>query len=520
MKLQLTWVAPVAAAVIGLGAGVHPTQPAVDAGGPPSLVVGDEGMVATDPLFNGPQVRAVRVLEEGPYLEIEWDRYVDEIAVVDPANLELRSGSANVDLVRPSESGPTDSIFFDRDNRRAARSAGRTMARLPADMHMASVAIVGDVDPSGPLRLEIEGSSIKDAAGRPARDMVLVDIPRVSFYSQERATASGVSVKASSRVGLEAISIGASQVDVQLGGPDDRIAARMAERGCTLAVFGADEIAQLIPEHRRGFDPDTYEVEGYGGTVWNDCVSSVSERNLLRTRGSEDPSRNTGYPNENILVHEFGHAVRLVGIETLPDRALSGALDDAYENARATGRWPNTYAISNIDEYFATLSAIWFDGMAEAPTWDDGVRGPINTRAELRLYDPLAYELLSRIYPAASMPAPWDVPGPDDHHGGLDLAAPLLSDIEVLALPRCMGSRAVVAVTIRNRSSQPVDARIESPFGSLDVTSLQPGRGASRVFTSRRPMLTGDTAVVSLTTVLDGRSWTERREVGYDGITC
>jgi hypothetical protein len=139
---------------------------------------------------------------------------------------------------------------------------------------------------------------------------------------------------------------------------------------------------------------------------------------VLRTRGNDNPFLNTAYPNENILVHEFGHAVRLVGIETQADASLSDELYAVYEHAYNTGLWPNTYAISNIDEYFATLSSIWFDAMAEKPDWSDGVRSPINTRAELQAYDPAAYAFFAKVYPAdLVLPAPWDVPGPDDYHG-------------------------------------------------------------------------------------------------------
>lgn len=385
---------------------------------PAAIPVAADGTVATDPGFDGPQVTEVRVINEGRFLEISWDRYVDEAAAVSPENVILTQGGTTVALTAKPATGPTDTIFFDQDNRQIAASDANSMARLPDDLHMASIAYTGTIDPAEPLTLTIEGSRIADADGRAAEDVTFTGVPRLDYYTQSVTTQSGITVKANPRVDPATLDLAAAQVDVQLGKADNGIAARMADFGCSLAVYAARENAYLVPEHRGGYDPEMYDVEGYGGSEWNGCVSSISERNVLRTRGNENTFLNTGYPNENILVHEFGHAVRLVGIETLADTSLSDELYAAYENSWATGRWPNTYAIGNIDEYFATLSAIWFDVMAEKPDWSDGVRSPINTRAELREYDPQAYELFAKVYPSdQTLPAPWDEPAPDIYHG-------------------------------------------------------------------------------------------------------
>lgn len=411
----LTAAATAAALGASLLAGAG-TAAAADA--PPEIPVAADGTVAADPAYEGPQVTEVRVINEGKFLEISWDRYVDETAAVSPENVTLSQGGTTVALTAKPATGPTDTIFFDPDNRQIAASDANSMARLPDDLHLASIAYTGTLDPDEPLTLTVDGSQIEDAEGRPARDATYTGVPRLDYYTQSVTTGSGIVVKANPRVDPATLDLAAAQVDVQLGKDDNGIAARMADFGCSLAVYAARENAYLVPEHRGGYDPEMYDVEGYGGSEWNGCVSSISERNVLRTRGNEDAFLNTGYPNENILVHEFGHAVRLVGIETLADTSLSDELYAAYENSWSTGRWPNTYAIGNIDEYFATLSAIWFDVMAEKPDWTDGVRSPINTRAELKAYDPQAYALFAKVYPAdLTLPAPWDEPAPDVHHG-------------------------------------------------------------------------------------------------------
>lgn len=382
------------------------------------IPVAADGTVVTDPDFAGPQVTEVRVINEGKYLEIYWDRYVDETAAVSTSIITLMNGERTVALrPKPSE-GATDTIFFDKDNKEIAATPANGMSRLPEDLHLASIAYTGTIDASQPLTLTIDGSQIEDAAGRSAKDATYTGVPKLDYYTQSITTDSGIRVKANTRVAPDTLALAAAQVDVQLGRPGNGIAERMADFGCSLAVYAARENAYLIPEHRGGYDPEMYDVEGYGGSTWNGCVSSISERNVLRTRGDANAFLNTAYPNENILVHEFGHAVRLVGIETLANKSLSDELWAAYENAYTSGRWPNTYAIGNIDEYFATLSAVWFDVMAEKPDWSDGVRSPINTRAELREYDPEAYELFAKVYPSdLALPAPWDEPAPDVYHG-------------------------------------------------------------------------------------------------------
>ena len=37
----------------------------------------------------------------------------------------------------------------------------------------------------------------------------------------------------------------------------------------------------------------------------------------------------------------------------------------------------------------------------------DGIRGPVNTREELKVYDPEGYELMKHIYPEKTLPEPW-----------------------------------------------------------------------------------------------------------------
>ncbi|MBT2289986.1 hypothetical protein J7E73_12690 [Paenibacillus albidus] len=224
------------------------------------------------------------------------------------------------------------------------------------------------------------------------------------FYTRFTRTSSGILIKSSARVDYTVHGKACEMIEIMLSKRPE-IGEKMAECQAALAIYGLQEDAYDIPEHRGGADFLQYPVEGFGGTP-TIPVTSVSEKNVMRY--VEGPSQ-TKYKNESIVAHEFGHAVHLIGINNLEDQTLAKQLVAAYEHAVANKLWPGTYAISNYEEYFATLTAIWFNVMAESSdgSWD-GVRGPVNTRDEFKVYDPVGYAFFESIYPACSFPEPWN----------------------------------------------------------------------------------------------------------------
>lgn len=138
----------------------------------------------------------------------------------------------------------------------------------------------------------------------------------------------------------------------------------------------------------------------------------MSESNVLRLRSGKYA---TGYPDESALVHEVGHAIQLIGIDQLADKTLQREFDAAYQNAKNRNLWPNTYAISNRMEFFATGTTIWFNVMSESYGGNfDGVRGPVNTREEMLHYYKQTYDFFAKIYPHdAVFPGAWAEPAPN-----------------------------------------------------------------------------------------------------------
>lgn len=72
-----------------------------------------------------------------------------------------------------------------------------------------------------------------------------------------------------------------------------------------------------------------YYVEGYGGSFYNNGVSSIAERNVIR---SLTGSVTTAYKNENILVHEFGHSVKTMGMDAMQDKTLKNEFSALYKS--------------------------------------------------------------------------------------------------------------------------------------------------------------------------------------------
>ena len=122
-----------------------------------------------------------------------------------------------------------------------------------------------------------------------------------NYYKQSLTTDTGIVVKASADVQYSSLLEAKKQIDTMLGKTETGIAARLAEYGASMALYGPHENAYFVPEHRYAWDPNMYEVEGYGGNQWNDGVSSIAEKNVIRVLDGAEANQ-TKYRKENILV--------------------------------------------------------------------------------------------------------------------------------------------------------------------------------------------------------------------------
>ena len=97
------------------------------------------------------------------------------------------------------------------------------------------------------------------------------------------------------------------------------------------------------------------------------------------------------------MIHEFAHSIHLIAlIHVYPD--FNERLQKSLDAAISQGKWENTYAATNVAEYWAEGVQTWFNVNAEVPV-PDGKHNQVNTREELRTYDKGLSDILSEFFP-------------------------------------------------------------------------------------------------------------------------
>lgn len=161
-----------------------------------------------------------------------------------------------------------------------------------------------------------------------------------------------------------------------------------------IVIFGNSEYPNVIP----GWDPNldaTRYAGGYGPNMPG-ASCGIHEGDILNNTFDR-------YPNENIVIHEFGHAVIDFGLDKLYP-GFKAKVAAIWEKAKTNGLWKNTYAISNASEYWAEGVQSYFNLNAKAQESGDGTHNHVSTRALLRTYDPEFYDLLYSVYGDATLP--------------------------------------------------------------------------------------------------------------------
>ena len=208
------------------------------------------------------------------------------------------------------------------------------------------------------------------------------------FY-QQWIDVRGLPVVASAKVNPYALKEAAWQIRQMIGHRPDVLQALVPPK-MRFTVIGYTELLTDIPEyHDQGPDFLTYRYRGIGGSglSGHPAVSS-SEENVLHY-----PGINSSY---NILIHEFAHVVHKFGLKVV-DPTFDSRLKIAYNTAMKKGLWQGTYASSDRGEYWAEGTRFWFnpEDTSDEKSYN---RNHINTRIELKNYDPPLAALLTEIY--------------------------------------------------------------------------------------------------------------------------
>lgn len=196
----------------------------------------------------------------------------------------------------------------------------------------------------------------------------------------------GLPVVASAKVSPYALKEAAWLILQMIGHRQDVLQA-LAQNNVRFAVMAHNELTTQIPEHS-DLEPGDYwdrRARGLGPTPIRPAVS-CGEENLLNYPG--DP-----YWSENILVHEFAHAIHQMGLNTV-DPSFDARLKGLYDAAIEKRLWENTYAITNEAEYWAEGTQSWFDTNRA----NDDEHNHVDTRDKLKAYDPALAALLTEVY--------------------------------------------------------------------------------------------------------------------------
>ncbi len=225
------------------------------------------------------------------------------------------------------------------------------------------------------------------------------------FYTRY-LDAGGIPIVSSRWVPPEALVRARDIVNAMLDHRPD-LRTQLVAEGTRVAVMAEDEGTLDLPEQRHWKKParndprlspcerkhyDTRigslsdraywnaRARGMGGTL-----TSVGAENLLGIPG-------TRYFGQNVLVHEFAHAILRAAAKR--DPSLYAEVERAYRDALAAGRWRGEYAAVSAEEYWAIGTQLWFETGVLVRV--DG--RSILSAADLAAYDPALYAALAKVH--------------------------------------------------------------------------------------------------------------------------
>ncbi len=176
-------------------------------------------------------------------------------------------------------------------------------------------------------------------------------------------------------------------INKMLEGRDD-IRKMIIKNKVHVSIMAHDEFTTDIPEHSTLKSAPFWDrrARGLGATVTRPVITCAAE-NLLNYKG--DP-----YENQAILVHEFAHVIHQMGLNYMPGDFDKRLWECYCRNIKEKGLWKKTYAGSNHIEYFAEGVMNWFNCNTE----NDSLHNHVNTREEMKAYDPDLSAILAEVF--------------------------------------------------------------------------------------------------------------------------
>jgi hypothetical protein len=185
-------------------------------------------------------------------------------------------------------------------------------------------------------------------------------------------------------------------LDKMLSGVSSGVVQKMIANKTRIGILGVNQLTTQMPEYKnldKEFPLPNAEswdarARGLGATPYIP-LSSGAEENILCYPSDR-------YKGEDILLHEFAHTVLIMGVE-FSDTNFKNRLTSAYSTAKGKGLWANTYADDTVNEYWAEGVQDYYNTNIESIP-SNGIHNEINTRAELKNYDPALFGLITEIF--------------------------------------------------------------------------------------------------------------------------
>jgi alpha-glucosidase len=231
----------------------------------------------------------------------------------------------------------------------------------------------------------------KAPAGFPAISQPPLSLNLDKFY-KKYVDANGIPIVSSWRVPDSAFYKAWEIVSFMTSDLPADVLKQMQKVGARVGIMARYEGTTDIPEHAN-LAQDTsmnwdVRARGLGGDM-ELPLTTCAEENLLCYQIDK-------YHAEDILIHEFAHAIHLIGIAPI-DSTFEKKLDKLLKSAIKEGKYNGTYAQTNFYEYWAEGIQDWFNVNGEVPK-PDGKHNQLNTRKELKKYDPLLYDLIHNYF--------------------------------------------------------------------------------------------------------------------------
>jgi alpha-glucosidase len=203
----------------------------------------------------------------------------------------------------------------------------------------------------------------------------------------------GITIVAAESVSAGALEAAADRMGALLSARPD-FAAAIAASVEHASIISRDQQITVLPEFE-----DLYST--HPGTDWNRLGRSFPGTEEIPVIAGAEESllclESDRYEGEDMFVRDFGWAIRRFGVAAV-DPNLDRSIEDAYIRAIAADLWRNTVAEVNSDQYWAEGVQSFFDANNEETDEKDQVHNQIDTRAELRTYDPFLYQLLVEVF--------------------------------------------------------------------------------------------------------------------------